>query len=251
VRAIQSALIAALVWASGGAVVLHSHLCAQGVTTGVIRGTVSAAGGTDVEGARVSVKNTVTGFSVESKVQRGRFLVPGLEIGGPYTITIERAGLLSQEQQGVRITLGQPTELLFFSSPPLSQSTRCASSSQRSGTNQLQGSLFSHVRNDRFARREEDDSISPYDRPQYGFALGGPILRDRLHFFVAAEMQRLTSPARGPYVGQPATGAEPVPVSPAAIARFQDILRGYGLEPGPLVLLRTVTHQRVRSARPG
>ena len=71
-----------------------------------------------------------------------------------------------------------------------------------------------------------------YDRSQFGFTLGGPIVPRRVRFFVASEFQRLTSPAAGPYVGQPASRDTPLPASPGDIATFAEILKGYGLEPG-------------------
>jgi hypothetical protein len=40
---------------------------------------------------------------------------------------------------------------------------------------------------------------SEFTGQQYGFHLGGPIIRDRLHFFIAPELQQRTRPAGGPY----------------------------------------------------
>ena len=102
----------------------------------------------------------------------------------------------------------------------------------RSGTNELAGSVFAYARNDRLARREADAESAPYDRAQYGLSVGGPIMRDRLHFFFASELQHLTSPASGPYIGQPTSSPTAVPVRAADITRLDDILRTYGLEAG-------------------
>lgn len=107
----------------------------------------------------------------------------------------------------------------------------------RSGTNRFQGSVFSSWRSDRIAQQPADTSTTPYDRLQYGLSFGGPIRRDRLHFFVAADLQRFTSPAPGPYLGQSANSSPPLPVSEADFARLDQILRGYGLHagsPGPV-----------------
>jgi hypothetical protein len=102
----------------------------------------------------------------------------------------------------------------------------------RSGTNAFQGSAFAYWRNDHLARGGELAPADPYDQVQYGFSLGGPILTDRLHFFVAPELQHLESPAPGPWVGQPSTATPSVPVDVADIERLGDILHGYGLEAG-------------------
>src|SRR5204863_4108514 len=73
---------------------------------------------------------------------------------------------------------------------------------------------------------------SPYEQAQIGVSFGGPLVRDRLHVFVASELQRLTAPADGPYVGQPADAERAVPVSVADLDRFGALMRSYGLSAG-------------------
>ena len=103
----------------------------------------------------------------------------------------------------------------------------------QAGTNELRGSAFGYWRNDRLARTGVDAAPSPYDRVQYGFSLGGPIVKDRVHFFVAPEIQHFSRPAPGPYVGQPPGQVPRIPVSEADLERLQNVMRGtYGLTPG-------------------
>jgi hypothetical protein len=99
----------------------------------------------------------------------------------------------------------------------------------RSGTNDMRGSAFAYWRSDRLARQDTSQS---YERLQTGFSLGGPIRRNRIHFFIAPEIQRLTSPAPGAYLGQPTTAASTLRVSQTDVARFDNLMRGYGLEAG-------------------
>ena len=344
----RSVLVALVGLASFGS--LGADVRAQGVTTATIQGTVRAADGSDVDGARVEVVNGATGFAVDVEVRSGRFLVQGLEIGGPYTIQVERLGLLPQRIEDVFLRTRRATALgvrpgyrphrrrhpagpgvrrvpnvnthggtattladsllhrlptlnrnlydFLRLVPQISTKTGLAASMSgggaglrfndflingasertlsggltsnqnggksvpleavreyqvllapydvrygdfagalvntvtRSGTNQFQGSAFAYWRNDRLARGGELAPADPYDQVQYGFSLGGPILTDRLHFFVAPELQHLESPAPGPWVGQPSTATPPVPVDVADIERLDDILRGFGLEAG-------------------
>jgi hypothetical protein len=101
----------------------------------------------------------------------------------------------------------------------------------RSGGNRLAGSAFAYGRTDRMGRDRDDET--PYERWQYGFTLGGPLVRDRLHFFIAPELQRLTSRAEGPYLGQPEDpGTTPMPVDRADVVRTTQLLEGYGLRAG-------------------
>ncbi len=66
----------------------------------------------------------------------------------------------------------------------------------KSGSNQFHGEAFEFFRDtslntmDRFEQEQHDTRGTPkpeYRRNQYGFALGGPIMRDRVHFFGAFE----------------------------------------------------------------
>jgi hypothetical protein len=66
----------------------------------------------------------------------------------------------------------------------------------KSGTNALHGAAFEFVENDKFNARDFfDQSGKPAvtRMNDYGFALGGPIVRDRTHFFVTYE----GNPVRG------------------------------------------------------
>lgn len=321
-------------------------LGAQGITTASIRGSVRTDAGAPVEGGRVLVLNLATGFTVNAQVRHGRFLVQGVEVGGPYVVEIRQIGFMPQRSRPLFLTLGEPLDIRFVMQPVVigldpvlvSSTSELGSGgtttlipdslvhrlptlnrnfydfvvlapqvstkvgSQRSGvsgaganlrfnnflingaderfvngnispaaqgksvpldavkeyqvlvapsdvrygdfagalvntvtqsgTNDLHGSAFAYWRNDRLARGGELAPSAPYERLQYGFSLGGPILRDRVHFFVAPELQHLSSPASGPYAGQPATSVPPVPVQEADVSRLEEIMRGHGLTAG-------------------
>jgi hypothetical protein len=331
----------------------YSPAVAQGVASSGIRGTVRAEGLARVEGARVRVTHTPTGFAADVDARRGSFLVQGLEPGGPYTITVRRLGFSPQRRDSVFLKLGELLEIEFVLQPVTVQletvdivasddlahslahahggtaatisdpllhslptlnrdlydfvrlvpqiSTKIGLSSPgfsaggvgfrfnnflingvsertvsgnvstafsgaksvpldavkeyqvllapydvrygdfagalvnavtKSDTNTLHGSGFVYGRNDRLARRIESAATTPYERVQYGFSVGGPVIRDRLHFFIAPELQHFTFPAPGPYVGQPESAERPVPVSEADLARLDEIMRNYGLTAG-------------------
>jgi hypothetical protein len=58
----------------------------------------------------------------------------------------------------------------------------------RSGTNTVSGSVFGFYRADELRSQGEFETESlPYERSQYGFAIGGPIIADRLHYFASVE----------------------------------------------------------------
>jgi len=331
----------------------YSFAEAQGVATSGIRGSIRAEDGTITDGARVRVTHTATGFSVEVNSRNGRFLVQGLEPGGPYSIVVRRLGSVSERRERIQLGLGDLVEMDFVLRPAAVQlqavtvvasdrpdrsaahahggtattighslvhrlptlnrdlydfvrlvpqiSTKIGLSNAgfsaggvgfrfnnflvngvserttsgnvsngfsgaksvpldavqeyqvllapydvrygdfagalvntvtKSGTNSLRGSAFAYGRNDRLARRSDSTAASPYDRVQYGFSLGGPIVRDRMHFFIAPELQHFTYPSPGPYVGQPEDAERAVPVLQTDLARLDGIMRSYGLDAG-------------------
>lgn len=73
----------------------------------------------------------------------------------------------------------------------------------KSGTNDFTGgALFTYRSNQDvlgFNLVGEEFRNSEFEVKQYGFHLGGPIIRNRLHFFVAPEWQQRASPAGGPF----------------------------------------------------
>ncbi len=65
----------------------------------------------------------------------------------------------------------------------------------KSGSNELHGSLFEFLRNDKFDAKNFFDPAArkrpPFKRNQYGFAVGGPIRRDKTFFFGDWEATRI------------------------------------------------------------
>lgn len=100
----------------------------------------------------------------------------------------------------------------------------------KSGTNQFHGSVYEFLRNDKLdARNFFIPRKAPYRQNQFGFALGGPVIRDRDFFFVNYEGTRIrqgltlntivpsdafrrgdfssvTTPVRDPLTGDPFAG---------------------------------------------
>src|SRR6185369_6762775 len=62
----------------------------------------------------------------------------------------------------------------------------------KTGTNEFSGSVYEYARRDQWngkteAERRAGADKSPYKRDQYGATFGGPIVRDRAHFFATYE----------------------------------------------------------------
>lgn len=89
-------------------------LQAQGVTTSAVGGSIWNGAGQPVAGAQVTVRNPSTGFSRTVTTNgEGRFYVPNLLPGGPYTVTAQGLNLAPQTREGVVLVLNQTTSLDF------------------------------------------------------------------------------------------------------------------------------------------
>ncbi len=69
----------------------------------------------------------------------------------------------------------------------------------RSGTNQFRGTVFGYYTDQNWTGNYRDSTgltykPSPTKKAQYGFSLGGPVIRDRLHFFTVVDLSRQTTP---------------------------------------------------------
>jgi outer membrane receptor for ferrienterochelin and colicin len=320
------------------AVVTNAH--AQGVTTGAIGGTVTQENGAPLMSAQVQVVNLTTGFRTGGVTrENGQFLVSGLEVGGPYTVTVRRIGYQPHTRQNLYVQLSQTERITVSLTPqatqlssleirattgeiiaPTSMGTKTTVTAEaleraptttrnlvdftkaapqvsssgagysaggmsnrmnnvqidgaterdvfglgstgqpggqisakaisidavkeyqillapydvrqgnfggmllnavtKSGTNNLHGSAFEYYRNQDYGRDVPTLRATEFNRKQLGFTLGGPIIRDKLHFFTANEWQRESSPVSGPFLGQPAGSATAFGFTDADIARF-------------------------------
>lgn len=75
----------------------------------------------------------------------------------------------------------------------------------RNGTNTWTGGATFTYRNPEMAANVDQIRQSGFRYKNYGFFVGGPIIKDKLHFFIAPEFQERTDPTSGPIVN-PATG---------------------------------------------
>jgi hypothetical protein len=297
---------------------------AQGITTGAITGIVRDAGGQPIADAGVVITHSRTGFTSRGLTRdNGMYLIQGLEVGGPYTVTVERIGFRGVEHSDIYVRLSQSTrvdvqlseqavqlealdvtvvrtadfsptrqgvtvqisdtlvsrvptfsrdfvdmvklapQVVFPASGAASgagaynrfntitidganQSERFNLSStggvpggsaggkivsldavkefsvsftptdvrqgnfagmlvnavSKSGTNEFRGGgTFTFRSNEDILGLNlvgEEFRTAEFDSKQFGFHFGGPIIRDRLHFFLAPEWQRRASPAGGP-----------------------------------------------------
>jgi len=284
----------------------------QGVTTSSMTGTIMDAGGEGLPGATVVAVHTPTGtrYGTASLVD-GRFTIPNMRVGGPYTVTVSFVGFQEQSFNNITLSLGTAATLnvrlapqtgqlnevqvisnrndvfssdrtgaatnvtreVITSLPTISRSindfTRLTPQASgqnfggqdnrlnnitidgsilnssfglagqpggrtgtapisldaieeiqvniapydvrqsgfvgaginavtRSGTNEFSGSVFYNLQNENLVGDEakgREVSTTNFNNKQAGFRLGGPILKNKLFFFINGEIERRTEPA--------------------------------------------------------
>ncbi|MCW3082525.1 carboxypeptidase regulatory-like domain-containing protein [Segetibacter sp.] len=100
--------------------------------------------------------------------------------GAPYSISIEAVREFKVVTNQYDVTYGR-------------SGGGTVSAVTKSGTNTLSGSAFSYVRDNRLASSYDirgNKRNNNYSTNQYGFSLGGPIIKDKLHYFVAWDHQQ-------------------------------------------------------------
>jgi hypothetical protein len=82
-------------------------LLAQGVTTSSLSGRVISTGGEALPGATVIAVHEPSGTRYgTATLSDGRFTIPGMRVGGPYTITASFVGYEPQKVEGISLVLG-------------------------------------------------------------------------------------------------------------------------------------------------
>jgi hypothetical protein len=101
----------------------------------------------------------------------------------------------------------------------------------KSGSNEFHGEVFGVTRNEKMERDVAYLRDAPFKQSQYGFWVGGPVIKDKLQFSIAPEFQTQSTPATGPYFGQPGNVTPVVPINQSDYDRACSILTtkyGYG-----------------------
>ncbi|MEZ4588630.1 MAG: TonB-dependent receptor [Gemmatimonadales bacterium] len=157
-------------------------------------------------------------FRIDGTIANDLFglgLTPGGEAGAP-PISIEAV-------EGVRIQVA-PFDVRQggFSGGAIEAVTR-------SGGNRLEVSAVGAVqRGDLIGGGPDGRGKPALDLLQWGVTVGGPIRRDRLHFFLALDLQARDTTYQGPEAGDPAA-----PVSEETARRIQaELIRRFGFDPG-------------------
>ena len=82
------------------------------VITANIHGTVTDSSGAVVPGAHITVLNTSNGIHVDAKTDsKGYYVVPNLQIGGPYTVTIDASGFSSFKSTGLKLNVNDNADV--------------------------------------------------------------------------------------------------------------------------------------------
>ena len=93
-------------------------LASQGVTTSTISARVKDTNGNARSGVRVTAVHEPSGSVYQGRTRDdGRATLPGMRVGGPYTVTASGIGFESQSQPNVFLTLGQTSDLQFTMRP--------------------------------------------------------------------------------------------------------------------------------------
>jgi len=84
-------------------------ICAQGVTTSSLRGTITDDTGSGLPGANISAIHVPTGtFYGAATDDDGFYRIDNMRVGGPYTITASFVGFDDKVIQNVSLRLGEP-----------------------------------------------------------------------------------------------------------------------------------------------
>ncbi len=128
-----------------------------------------------------STNYTIDGMNAKNPTSAG---ATTSRSGAPYSISIEAVREFKVVTNQYDVTLGRA-------------GGGTVTAVTKSGTNTLSGSAFGYGRADWLSSRydirgvKRDNDFSTY---QYGFTLGGPIIKDKLHYFVGWDHQRDARP---------------------------------------------------------
>ncbi|MBD0259257.1 MAG: carboxypeptidase regulatory-like domain-containing protein, partial [Cytophagales bacterium] len=174
-------------------------------------------------GARSGATNiTIDGSNARSPLWAGATGVTGAM---PYAISQEAIREFEVSTNEYDVTQGR-------------QAGGAVNAVTKSGTNQFSGSAFVYHYNDQLQSQYDirgNRRTADFSRYQWGFSLGGPIIKDKLHFFTAFDRQDESRPAYITDIQSEADEAR-LGVRLDTLSKAIDVARRlYGVGPGPQV----------------
>jgi hypothetical protein len=127
---------------------------------------------------------TSTNFTIDGMSAKNPTFGGTAAAGSPYSISIEAVREFKVVTNQYDVTYGR-------------SGGGTINTATKSGTNTLSGSAFTFIRADELSSQYDTRGNKrnvPFSTYQYGFSLGGPIIKDKAHFFVAFDQQRDARP---------------------------------------------------------
>jgi Carboxypeptidase regulatory-like domain len=319
------------------------------VTTSTITGTVKSSVGEELPGASVVATHVPSGTKYGTVTSTdGRFTIPNMRVGGPYTVQFSMTGLEATATEGITLSLGQKyvlnqqmkdknnaiSEVVVTGDDPILNNRRTGAVAQigreaiatlpsisrsaadftrlspqsdgnsfggrndqynnfsldgtifnnpfgldaatpggqsdaqpvsldaidqiqisyapydvsqsgftgaavnavtKSGTNDVKGTVFVFGRNQNMVGKKVDGADAPrgdIKQVQTGFSLGGPIIKNKLFFFVNAELERRSDLGSSYLANRGTTGAGISRVLASDLEAVSTALKGIGYETG-------------------
>lgn len=127
---------------------------------------------------------TSTNFSIDGMTAKNPTFGGTASPGAPYSISIEAVREFKVVTNQYDVTYGR-------------SGGGSITTATKSGTNTFSGSAFTFGRADWLSSPYDirgEKRHNPFSTYQYGFSLGGPILKDKAHFFIAVDHQKDARP---------------------------------------------------------
>lgn len=209
-----------------------ASLLAQGVTTAGINGKVNAANGDPLPGVNVVALHVPSGsvYGVSTRVD-GRYTLPNLRVGGPYTVSATMVGYQKQTRTDVYLRLGENLDLNFVLQEEAVQAGEVVVVGQRADVfNASHIGASTNVGRDQIDRlptlsRNFQDyyKVSPYITGDKGNALG----RNSRYNNIQIDGTNFNDLFGLGSTGAPAGQSNVTPISLDAIEEFQIVVSPY------------------------
>jgi hypothetical protein len=226
---------------------------------------VSGTGGKVINSSRTGARETINRAQIDALPTLNRSLTDftkltpsassnGLNIGGRSStynnITVD--GALFNNSFGLSGTLGGQTSSQPISLDAIDQiqvdvapydvrqgnfTGAGINTVVKSGTNEFKGSVYDYIRTTGLTGYHAgtvDVNSTPSTYRQTGASLGGPIIKNKLFFFVSGEQERISAAANSFVATAPGvSGANVSQASAATLDALTTALKKYGYDPGP------------------